>query len=42
MDTTQPISYNGRVARELKMFIEMMEDVFNDYEDVKWSNKSYF
>lgn len=42
MDITQPISYNGRVPRELKMFIEMIEDVSYDYEDVKWSNKSYY
>ena len=42
MEMIQPISYNGRVSRELKMFIEMIEDVFSEFADVKWSNKSNF
>jgi len=42
MDTTQPVSYNGRVAREIKMFVEMIEDVYSAYDDVKWSNKSHY
>ena len=40
MKTEKPISFNPRVPRELKMFIEMTEDVYSIYEDVKWSNKS--
>jgi hypothetical protein len=42
MEITHPISYNTRVAREIKMFIEMIEDVYYYYEDVKWSTKSNF
>ena len=40
METINPISYNTRIARELKMFIEMIDDVYSKFEDVKWSNKS--
>jgi hypothetical protein len=40
MHITEPISYNGRVAREIKMFVEMIEEVYSLYE-VKWSNNSH-
>jgi hypothetical protein len=40
--TNKPITFNSRVPRELKMFIEMITDVFNEFEDVKWSNNSQF
>jgi hypothetical protein len=42
METTQPITFNNRVPREIKMFIDMIEEVFEGFEDVKWSNKSWY
>ena len=39
-DNRTPVSFNYRVPRELKMFVEMIEEIFLEYEDVKWSNNS--
>lgn len=39
MHSTEPIIYNFRVPRELKMFLEMIEYVSGQFEGVKWSNK---
>jgi len=36
----QPASFNGRVPRELKMFIEMILGVYYQYQDVSWSKNS--
>lgn len=39
MKPQEPIIYNFRIPRELKMFLEMIEYVSERFEDVKWSNK---
>ena len=36
----RPYSFNPRVPRELKMFTEMIVELFQSYEGLKWSRDS--
>lgn len=40
MNNSLPITFNTRVPREIKMFIEMITHVYSEFEDIKWSRKS--
>lgn len=40
METTQPLTFNIRIPKEIKMFVEMIEEVYNEIENAEWSKRS--
>lgn len=40
METTQPLTFNIRSPKEIKMFVEMIEEVYYEIENAEWFLKT--